>query len=171
MVQTLTVHEAMSGHYLQAMQGHQFIAPTMVRAIFRSGTFGEGCDVDAEQVMAEQGSGGAVVSMQLLKLKRRTIINAIIDQQIHTAMMTEQEAISLMIEEGFQEAGAAAKKWRRAWLSSAQLWTYYIGGIEMNGIRRAHQATMGNQVEDQRMHDLRLSFGLAAPKYVTEMMG
>ncbi len=65
-VQTLTVHEAMSGHYLQAMQGHQFIAPTKVRAIFRSGTFGEGCDVDAEQVMAEQGSGGAVVSMQLL---------------------------------------------------------------------------------------------------------
>ena len=161
----------MSDHYLQVMQGHQFIAPTVVRAIFRSGTFGGGWDVDAEQVMAEQGSGGAVVSMQLLKLKRRTIINAIIDQQIHTAMMTEQEAISLMMEEAFQEAGAAAKKWRRAWLSSTQLSTYYVGGIEMNDIRRAHQATMGNQVEDQRMHDLRLSFGLPAPKYVTEMIG
>ena len=80
----------------------------MIRSIFRSGTFAEGWAVYAEQVMAERGYGGPEVRMQQLKMKLRTIINAIIDQKIHTAGMTEQEAMSMMMNEGFQEEGEAA---------------------------------------------------------------
>ena len=56
--------------------------------------------------------------MQQLKMRIRGIINAIIDQKIHTAGMTEQEAMDLMLNEGFQEEAEAAGKWRRACLSS-----------------------------------------------------
>jgi len=42
MIRDLTVHEAMPGHYLQLAHANEFSAPTLVRAIFCSGTFIEG---------------------------------------------------------------------------------------------------------------------------------
>jgi uncharacterized protein (DUF885 family) len=172
MIHDLTIHEAMPGHYLQQAHSNKFKAPTMIRSIFRSGTFAEGWAVYAEQVMAEKGYGGAEVRMQQLKMKLRTIINAIIDQKIHTAGMTEKEAMDLMMNEGFQEEGEAAGKWTRARLTSTQLSTYYVGVLEVNDIRRAYEAKMkGGAVDYKKLHDLMLSFGTPAPRYVRESMG
>ncbi len=170
MVEDLTVHEAMPGHYLQLMHANKFKAPTMIRAIFQSGSFVEGWAVYAEQMMAEKGYGGAEVEMQQLKMKLRVIINAIIDQKIHTAGMTEREAIDFMMTEGFQEEGEAAGKWKRAQLSSTQLSTYYVGSVEVNDIRRAYEAKNKGKVDLKQMHDEMLSFGSPAAKYVKEMM-
>ena len=171
MVKNLTVHEAMPGHYLQIMHSNKFKAPTMIRAIFGSGTFVEGWAVYSEQLMAENGYGGPEVEMQQLKMKLRVIINAIIDQKIHTDGMTEKEAVDFMMSEGFQEEGEAFGKWRRAKLTSAQLSTYYVGSIEVNDIRTAYEAKHKDETDKKKMHDAILSFGSPAPKYVTEMLG
>ena len=82
MVHNLSIHEGTPGHYLQLAHANAFRAPTMVRAIFSSGTFTEGWGTYAEQLMAEYGFGGPEVKMQQLKMRLRTIINAIIDQSI-----------------------------------------------------------------------------------------
>lgn len=171
MLENLTVHEAMPGHYLQIMHSNRFKAPTMIRAIFRSGTFTEGWAVYAEQLMAEAGYGGDEVELQQLKMKLRVIINAIIDQKIHTEGMTEKEAVDFMMNEGFQEEGEAVGKWKRANLSSTQLSTYYVGSVEVNDIRKAYEAKMNGKIDMLKMHDAMLSFGSPAPKYVKEMMG
>ncbi|MBD0327544.1 MAG: DUF885 domain-containing protein, partial [Pyrinomonadaceae bacterium] len=171
MLLNITVHEAMPGHYLQLAHANKFNAPTRLRAIFQSNTFAEGWAVYAEQVMAERGFGGAEVRMQQLKLKLRTIINAILDQKIHTAGMTEKEALALMMNEGFQEEGEAAGKWRRAQMTSTQLSNYYVGSLEVIDIRRAYEARMGDTTNFRQMHDTMLSFGSPAPKYVKELMG
>ena len=171
MLEDLTIHEAMPGHYLQIMHSNKFKAPTPIRALFSSGSFVEGWAVYAEQLMAEKGYGGAEVEMQQLKMKLRVIINAIIDQKIHTAGMTEREAIDFMMNEGFQEEGEAAGKWRRAQLSSTQLSTYYVGSVEVNDIRRAYEAKNKGKIDMRKMHDEMLSFGSPAAKYVKEMMG
>src|SRR5262249_4561486 len=144
MIQNLTIHEAMPGHYLQLMHSNQFHSRTPVRSVFGSGPFVEGWATYAEQLMVEQGFGGAEVKIQQLKMRLRLIINAIIDQGIHTAGMTEKEAMGLMMNEGFQEEGEAAGKWRRACLTSTQLSTYYVGNIEVNDIRKAVEARHGS---------------------------
>ncbi|HMC25605.1 MAG TPA: DUF885 domain-containing protein, partial [Candidatus Udaeobacter sp.] len=105
MIRDLTVHEAMPGHYLQLARANEFSAPTLVRAIFRSGTFIEGWAVYCEQMMAEQGYGGSEVKMQQLKMRLRAIGNAILDQSIHAGNMTEKEAMDLMMKETFQQEG------------------------------------------------------------------
>jgi uncharacterized protein (DUF885 family) len=170
MLEDLTIHEAMPGHYLQIMHSNKFKAPTLIRAIFRSGTFTEGWAVYAEQIMAEAGYGGAEVEMQQLKMKLRVIINAIIDQKIHTAGMTEKEAIDFMMNEGFQEEGEAAGKWKRAQLSSTQLSTYYVGSVEINDLRKAYEAKNKGKLNLKKMHDWMLSFGSPPAKYVREML-
>jgi uncharacterized protein (DUF885 family) len=171
MLQVLTIHEAMPGHYLQLAHANKFKAPTLVRAIFGSGTFVEGWGTYAEQLMAEKDYGGPEVKMQQLKMRLRLIINSIIDQKIHTAGMTEKEAMDLMMSEGFQEDGEAAGKWRRACLTSTQLSTYYVGNIEINRLRKAYEAKHGSSVDMKTMHDAILSLGSPAPKYVKEALG
>src|SRR5262249_5127583 len=171
MVQDLTIHEAMPGHYLQLAHSNQFKAPTMIRSLFRSGVFAEGWAVYAERIMPEQGYGGAEVRLQQLKMRLRMTINAILDSKIHTAGMTEKEAMSLMMNEGFQEEGEAAGKWRRAALTSAQLSTYYVGSIAMDDIRRAYETKNSGNVNYKQLHDRMLSFGTPPPKYLRELMG
>ncbi len=171
MLEDLTIHEAMPGHYLQLAHSNTFKAPTMIRAIFWSGTFVEGWATYAEQLMAEKGYGGPEVKMQQMKMRLRLIINSIIDQKIHTAGMTEKEAMDLMMNEGFQEDGEASGKWRRACLTSTQLSTYYVGNTEINGIRRAYESKAVGKVNMKSMHDAMISFGSPAPKYVKELMG
>ncbi len=171
MLYDLTIHEAMPGHYLQLAHANKFNAPTQIRAIFSSGTFVEGWATYAEQLMAEQGFGGPEVRMQQLKMRLRLIINALIDQGIHTAGMTEKQAMDMMMNEGFQEEGEAAGKWRRANLSSTQLSTYYVGNIEINNLRSAWERKTGGRGTMREMHDRMLSFGSPAARYVKELMG
>jgi uncharacterized protein (DUF885 family) len=171
MLQDITVHEAMPGHYLQLAHSNRFHGPTLIRALSFSGTFVEGWGTYAEQLMVEAGYGGPPVHLQQQKVKLRFIINAIIDQKIHTAGMTEQQAMDLMMKEGFQEEGEAAGKWKRAQLSSTQLSTYYVGNLEMNELRAAWEKKHGKGVDLKKFHDQLLSFGSPPSKYVKERLG
>jgi uncharacterized protein (DUF885 family) len=170
MLKNLTVHEAMPGHYLQRAHANRFEAPTLVRAIFSSGTFTEGWAVYAEKIMAERGYGGPGVQMQQLKMRLRTIINAILDQGVHMRGMTEDQAMSLMMNEGFQEKSEAAGKWRRACLTSAQLSMYYVGTTEIDEIRADYIRANGPIRDVKAFHDRMLSFGSPAPRFVRELM-
>ncbi|RLB95145.1 MAG: hypothetical protein DRH76_08475 [Deltaproteobacteria bacterium] len=171
MLQNLTIHEAMPGHYLQIAHANKFQAATPLRAIFASGTFVEGWATYAEQLMVEAGYGGPEVHLQQLKMRLRLIINAIIDQKIHTAGMTEGEAMEMMMVDGFQEEGEAAGKWIRAGLSSTQLSTYYVGNMEINAIRRDYTRQHGGKIDLKTFHDELLSFGSPAPKHARTLMG
>jgi uncharacterized protein (DUF885 family) len=103
-------------------------------------------------------------------MRLRLIINAIIDQKIHTAGMTEPEALALMMEQGFQEEGEAAGKWIRACLTSTQLSTYYVGNMEINAIRRDWQARKGDRYSHREFHDRLLSYGSPPPRHVRALL-
>lgn len=171
MLHDLAVHEAMPGHYLQIAHSNRFRAPTLVRAVFASGSFIEGWAVYGERVMAEAGFGGPEVRMQQLKMRLRAIINAILDNRIHTAGMTEQQALDLMRKRGFQEEGEAVGKWRRACQSSTQLSTYFIGAAEHDDMRAAAEKAEGAKFDLKRYHDRILSFGSPPVKYVRQELG
>src|SRR5437763_7974636 len=171
MIRDLTVHEAMPGHYLQLAHSNEFKAPTLVRAIFQSGTFIEGWAVYCEQMMAEQSYGGPEVKMQQLKMRLRAIANAILDQSIHAGNMTEQQAMDLMTKEAFQQEGEAVAKWKRARLTSAQLSTYFVGATEHLDLRAADQNKLGKDFDLKKYNDRVISYGSPAVKYVRELMG
>ena len=171
MLHDLTVHEAMPGHYLQGAHANQFKAPTLIRAVLQNGAFIEGWAVYCEQMMAEHGFGGPEERMEQLKMRLRVAINAILDQKIHTAGMTEKEAVALMMRDGFQEEGEAVGKWKRAQLTSTQLSTYFVGVSEWLDLRAAAQAKLGAAFDLKRFNDTALSFGSPPVKFVREEMG
>ena len=170
MIRDLTVHEAMPGHFLQLARANEFRAPTLVRAIFQSGSFIESWAVYCEQMMAEQGYGGPEVEMQQLKMRLRAICNAILDQSIHAGNMSEKEAMDLMTKEAYQQEGEAVAKWKRARLTSAQLSTYFVGATEHLDLRAAEQKKLGNDFNLKKYNDQVISYGSPPVKYVRELM-
>ncbi|MGH3746775.1 MAG: DUF885 domain-containing protein [Micromonosporaceae bacterium] len=166
MVRNLTVHEAMPGHFLQLTHSRRGRGSSRVRALCTSGSFVEGWAVYAEQLMAEAGYGGLPVRLQQLKMQLRSTINAILDQLVHCEDMTEADGMRLMTERGFQEAGEAAGKWRRALLTSGQLSTYFVGYSEMAEIGRQRPVEWGVR----EWHDAMLSHGSPAPRHLRTLL-
>jgi uncharacterized protein (DUF885 family) len=131
MLRLLTIHEAVPGHYLQGVYANR--SASLPRAVFSSGLFAEGWAVYVTQVMIDAGYGADDPALLLThwKFYLRSVTNAIIDARIHTTGMTEDEAVALMVDGGFQEEAEARAKFSRARLSSTQLSTYFAGSLEM----------------------------------------
>ena len=142
MLRLLTIHEAVPGHYLQLAYANR--SGSLVRAIFESGVFAEGWAVYVTQVMMDVGYGADDLALMLIHWKffLRSITNTLMDLRIHAGDMTQEEAMTLMVDGGFQEEGEAINKWDRARLSSTQLCEYFLGyvgmeALETEGRRRA----------------------------------
>ncbi len=173
----LTIHEAMPGHVLQLAQSHHFEATTPVRAFARSGVFIEGWAVYSEELLVSRGyapfddkASALALRLQQLKMQARLTINAILDVRVHTAEMTEQEGLDLMMNRGFQEEGEATGKWRRALLTAGQLPTYFVGYRALSEIV-ADLRVLHSDWSDRQIHDLMLAYGAPAPRYLREFLG
>jgi uncharacterized protein (DUF885 family) len=131
MLVMLMAHEAMPGHVLQLARSRAFQGPTKVRSAIANDPFAEGWACHAERIVEELGLGGLPVRLQQIKVHIRSAMNAVLDAGVHAGGMSEEEAISMMVERGFQEPAEAQGKWRRACLSSAQLSSYFVGYTEL----------------------------------------
>jgi uncharacterized protein (DUF885 family) len=166
MMRNLAVHEAMPGHYLQLAHAGRFAGPTRARGLCGSGTFIEGWAVYTEELMADTGFGGLPVRMQQLKMQLRMIINTIIDRRVHCEDMTQDEALRLMTERGFQEEGEAVAKWQRAQLTSTQLSTYFSGYTDVSAIA----ADRPQSTSLRAWHDSMLGHGSPPPRHLRTLL-
>jgi uncharacterized protein (DUF885 family) len=143
----LTIHEATPGHYLQLAWSNR--CDSLARAVFGSGVFAEGWAVYVTQVMMDVGYADDDPALMLAHWKYflRAVTNTLMDIRIHRGTMTEDEAMTLMVEGGFQERSEATEKWSRARLSSTQLCSYYLGSVEMTELEREARRRLGAAFE------------------------
>ena len=170
MLYELSIHEAMPGHYLQIWHSNKH--PSVTRAVLSSGTFVEGWACYAEDLMIEQGFGADDPLRRLtnLKMRLRSVTNAILDQGIHVENWDEATAMKFMTGEAFQEEREAAGKWNRARLSSGQLSTYFVGWGEHHALRKHAEATWGADFALKKYHDTALSHGSPPARFVRALM-
>jgi len=169
-IQSLTIHEAVPGHYLQLALSNRH--PSALRSALWSGPFVEGWAVYAERVMIEAGYLDHDPLMRLINRKwyLRAITNAIIDSAIHVDGMSQEQAMKLMVEGGFQEEREAAGKWVRAQLSSTQLSTYFVGYQEHKALRADVESAWADEFTLRRYHDQVLSYGSPPARFVRALM-
>jgi uncharacterized protein (DUF885 family) len=150
MLVTLVIHEAVPGHYLQLAHANR--SPSFVRAAFESGVFVEGWAVYVTQVMMDLGYAADDPALLLVhwKLYLRAVVNALLDVGIHARGMTEDEALELMVEGGFQERSEAVKKYERARLTSTQLATYFVGSVAMWDLEEERRRRLAVAAGDPR---------------------
>jgi uncharacterized protein (DUF885 family) len=166
----VAIHEGVPGHYTQLWHGNKH--PSVLRAVLWSGPFVEGWAVYAEEMMADAGylDGDPLFRLQQLKMRIRTITNAILDQMVHVDGADEAEVMKFLTVTAFQQEREAAGKWVRAQLSSAQLPTYFVGVSEHDELRAEARRREGEAFDLKRFHDRLLSFGAPPVRYARALM-
>ena len=170
LLQVLTIHEAYPGHYVQLEYSNR--NPSLIRRVMQSGVFIEGWAVYTEQMMLDQGFGVGDPALRLNQLKfyLRTVVNAILDHKMHCTAMTDDEALRLLMEGGFQSEGEAKLKIIRAKQSSVQLSTYFVGRMAHYRLRQQIQREQGDRFHLGRYHEAVLDHGSVPVKFLPELV-
>jgi uncharacterized protein (DUF885 family) len=170
MLQILTIHEAYPGHYVQLAYSNR--CPSLVRKILWSGSFAEGWAVYTEQMMLDQGYGDGDLSLRLHQLKFyiRAVLNAILDNKMHCANMSDEDALKMLLERGFQTEAEAVGKIARAKQSSTQLSTYFVGRTAFYRLRQDVQRKQGAAFDLGKFHEAVLGHGTLPVKYLPELV-
>jgi uncharacterized protein (DUF885 family) len=84
--------------------------------------------------------------------------------------MTDEEAMRLMVEDGYQSEGEARLKVIRAKQTSCQLSTYFVGRTAMCRLRESIESEMGDKFDLARYHEAVLDLGAVPVKYLPELV-
>lgn len=169
-LQILNMHEAIPGHYVQLVYANK--TKDLIKSIFQNGAMVEGWAVYCEKMMLEEGYDDESPEMWLMycKWNLRSTLNTILDYSIQCLNMSEQDAMNLMMNEGFQTEAEAKGKWHRATLSQVQLCSYFTGFTEIYNFRNEYKQKAGEQYTLKGFNEKFLSYGSAPVKYIRELM-
>jgi uncharacterized protein (DUF885 family) len=169
-LQILNIHEAIPGHYTQLVYSNQ--SPSLIKSIFGNSTMIEGWAVYTELMMMENGYGNNEDEMWLMyyKWNLRATCNTILDYSVHAKDMSKEDAMHLLVNEGFQQQAEAEGKWRRVSVTQVQLCCYFTGYTEIYDFREELKKQQGDQFNLKKFHEKFLSYGSAPVKYIRELM-
>lgn len=144
------IHEGVPGHFVQLEYSNA--SPRTIPRVFTNNPMIEGWATYIATQIVDQGFtiypdspwGYEIQRMVDRKLVLRSLINAIIDIRLHTTDWSEEDAVAMMMEMGFQESGEANGKLSRAKLGSVQLTSYYAGHRAILELLAAYQARKGD---------------------------
>jgi uncharacterized protein (DUF885 family) len=170
-LQWLTIHEALPGHYIQAEHANdiQPVTRRLVRGLFSNGPYVEGWAEYMAQVMLKEGYANRDPRYELSywKVWLRAVANVVLDVRLQTMDMTDQQALDMMEKDCFQTQAEAEGKLQRAKLSSTQLPTYFVGTREWWSLREKYQQQAGKDFNMMDFHNRALAEG-ALPVPVME---
>lgn len=169
-LQILNIHEAIPGHYTQLVYSNN--SPSLIKSLFGNGAMIEGWAVYTELMMLENNYGNNAPEMWLMYYKwhLRSVCNTILDYSIHVNNMNEKDALSLLINEAFQQEAEARGKYKRVSLTQVQLCSYFTGFTEIYDLRETIKKKKGNSFNLKQFHEQFLSYGSAPVKYISEAM-
>lgn len=163
MLQYLTMHEALPGHYTQFEHANnlQPASRRILRGVLGNGSYVEGWGEYGVKEMEDAGYAGHDPRFVLMvqKIRLRVIVNAILDIRMQSRGMTDQEALDLMQQKAFQTRAEAEGKLRRAKLTAGQLITYYVGFHQWIGLREQMQEKLGKSFRLKQFNDAALDEG------------
>jgi uncharacterized protein (DUF885 family) len=163
MLQYLTMHEALPGHYTQFEHADN-VQPQerrILRALLGNGPYVEGWGEYGVKEMEDAGYANhdPRFVLMVMKIRLRVIANAILDIRMQSMNMTDDEALALMENKAFQTHAEAVGKLRRAKLTAGQLITYYVGYHQWIEFRDRYQKAAGTAFDLKHFNDEALDEG------------
>jgi uncharacterized protein (DUF885 family) len=150
-VAMINVHEAYPGHYLQFLYKKQL--KSKVRKLTGAGTNSEGWAHYAEQMMLEQGFGGADPKYRLGQLQEALLRDCryVAGIKMHAEGWTVDRASKeLFVDKCFQEPANAYEEARRGAYNPTYLY-YTLGKIEVQRLRDEYMQKKGASLK--QFHD------------------
>jgi uncharacterized protein (DUF885 family) len=163
MLQYLTMHEALPGHYTQFEHANNLQPESrrILRALLASGSYAEGWGEYGVKEMEDSGYANHDPRFVLMvqKIRLRVITNSILDIRMQGRNMTDQEALDLMQQKAFQTKAEAEGKLQRVKLTAGQLITYYVGYHQWIDLREKMQSKLGSKFDLKKFNDAALDAG------------
>ena len=159
MLQVLTIHEAIPGHYVQLTEANK--NKSIIRKIFWNNAFVEGWAVYSEKMILDSGYKEEDLRVKMMRLKfyLRSILNTIIDQKIHIYNAKKEEIIQFLMDVGLQSQSEAESKWIRACVTSTQLSTYFVGFSELYRLEQEARAILKEKYDQKNFNHTLLHYG------------
>ncbi len=144
------IHEGVPGHFVQLEYSNR--SERVIPKVFWNGPMVEGWASYIVTQLIDKGFtvypdhplGQELQQMVDDKMTLRAIINVIIDIRLHRTQWPEEEAVRMMVEQGYQEESEARGKLVRAKLSSVQLTSYFAGQLAIENILTEYREKRGS---------------------------
>lgn len=168
-VQLVAAHEAYPGHHTQYFYSKRNLNP--LRAVLWNGPMVEGWAVYGEGLMVKLGWGGDKNERfrvyNLIGIMISTA-NTILDIELQSGHMSDDEAVRFMVEDGFQPRAQAEKKLKRAKLDSTQLCQYFLGLDEIETLEKDYRQKVGAKFNQRTFNEALIGHGSIAVKFLRD---
>lgn len=165
----IALHEGYPGHHVQLTRAMDSEHP--LRKQVMNNSFLEGWALYCEQMMYEQGfyTDPRVRLFQVKDMLWRAW-RVIIDVGMHTAGMTFDEAVRLLVDKARLEEENAVAEVKRYAMSPTQPMSYVIGKLLILDLRRRYKENVGPAFDLKDFHDRLLSYGTIPPTLIASRM-
>ncbi len=161
LLQNLSVHEALPGHFTQYLFAYANPNWSLVRKTASSYTATEGWAHYSEQMMLDENLGNGDPKLRLAQLQDALLRDCRLVDSIgmHTGKMTLAQATDMMRTQCFQPESVAYKEARRG-TSDPGYYSYTLGKLEILKLREDTQKQQGKDFSLAKFHDQFLSAAL-----------
>ncbi|HUB84819.1 MAG TPA: DUF885 domain-containing protein, partial [Rhizomicrobium sp.] len=172
LLQNLTVHESLPGHFTQYLYAHVNPQWSLVRKTAGSYTTTEGWAHYSEQMMLDEGLSKGDPRYRLTQLQDALLRDCrlIVSIKMHTGVMTLAQATDMMQTQCFQPAAVALGEARRG-TDDPGYYSYTLGKLEILKLRSDAMAQEGKNFDIEKFHDAFLNAGLVPVSIIRREMG
>jgi hypothetical protein len=163
-IPAVAAHEGYPGHHLQMTSVNRI--PSLTRRAIRSSVMIEGWGLYTEQLMHDVGYYDDAARLAQLAMRLLRALRIVLDMELQSGDLTYQAAVARAVSVGRLEESTARSEVARYTMTPTQPFSYLVGCLELERLRAASQARLGDAFRLRRFHDRVLSYGHMPPTLV-----
>jgi Bacterial protein of unknown function (DUF885) len=164
MIPAVAAHEGYPGHHLQMTSVNRI--PSLTRRAIRSTVMIEGWGLYTEQLMADVGYYDDAAQLAQLAMRLLRALRIVLDMELQSGDLGYEAAVERAVTDARLEESTARSEVARYTMTPTQPFSYLVGCLELERLRAASQARLGDAFRLHRFHDRVLSYGHMPPTLV-----
>jgi uncharacterized protein (DUF885 family) len=163
-IPAVAAHEGYPGHHLQMTSVNRI--PSLTRRAVRSPVMIEGWGLYTEQLMADVGYYDDSARLAQLAMRLLRALRISLDMELQSGELTYEAAVARAVSVARLEESTARTEVARYTMTPTQPFSYLVGCLELERLRAASQARLGDAFRLRRFHDRVLAYGHMPPTLV-----
>jgi uncharacterized protein (DUF885 family) len=163
-IPAVSAHEGYPGHHLQLTSVNRLRSVT--RRAIRSPVMIEGWGLYTEQLMHDVGYYDDRARLAQLAMRLLRALRIVLDMELQSGELPYEAAVARAVSVGRVGESTARSEVARYSMTPTQPFSYLVGCLELERLRAASQARLGDAFRLRRFHDRVLSYGNMPPTLV-----
>jgi len=163
-IPAVSAHEGYPGHHLQLTSVNRLESVT--RRAIRSTVMIEGWGLYTEQLMHDVGYYDDRARLAQLSMRLLRGLRIVLDMELQNGELSYEAAVARAVSVARVSESTARSEVARYSMTPTQPFSYLVGCLELERLRAASQARLGDAFRLRRFHDRVLSYGNIPPTLV-----